>query len=387
MYLVRTARYEIRDIRIMLRYRLLFGTLMTLVFTAVVIFDGWLDGSLTSTATDDKLIQGTILCLLVILLIIPAQFELSKLAAAKNLKIFLPVSVTASILFAISCYMQQLVEFQQETYLSLLSAFVLLALLLYQYKFHGTSGVLANCGASYFSILYLGLLSSFFIAIRIEFGLWSLLMFVFVVKSADIGAYSIGSLFGKHKFSPKISPGKTWEGMGGAIGAAIIVAIGFSLICDIMLWWPAIIFGLVFAFVGQLGDLAESMIKRDAEQKDSADKVPGFGGVLDIVDSPLVAAPLAYLFFMYNRVIIIPNNVPVYISAKTIMANISTMGTPKKFHQIIFHHIKHQFVALTMYLNVVHFIPSLIYLYGFRCAYMLYKFLPAIRAYNFFIIF
>ena len=125
-------------------------------------------------------------------------------------------------------------------------------------------------------------------------------MFAYVVKSADIGAYSIGTLFGKHKFSPKISPGKTWEGMGGAVAAAIIVAIGFALICDIMLWWPAAIFGLGFAFIGQLGDLAESMIKRDAEQKDAANKVPGFGGILDIVDSPLLAGPFAYLFFMFS---------------------------------------------------------------------------------------
>ena len=283
----------------MVRHRLFFGTLMTLLFTAVVVLDGWLDGSLTSLA-EDKPVQGTIFCILTILLIVPGQFELSKLAAAKNLKIFLPVSITASVLFAISRYLQQLVEFQPGTYFSLLSAFVLLALLLYQYKFHGTSGVLANCGANYFTILYLGLLSSFCVAIRIEFGLWPLLMFVFVVKSADIGAYSIGSMFGKHKFSPKISPGKTWEGMGGAVGAAIIVAIGFAMICDIMLFWTAVMFGLVFAFIGQLGDLAESMIKRDAEQKDSANKVPGFGGVLDIVDSPLVAAPLAYLFFMWS---------------------------------------------------------------------------------------
>ncbi len=283
----------------MLRHRLFFGTLMTLLFTAAVVFDGWMDGSL-STSTDDKPVQGTILCILVVLLIIPAQLELSKLAAAKNLKIFLPISIAASILFSTSRYLQQLVEFRPETYLSLLSAFVLLALLLYQYKIHGTSGVIVNCGANYFSILYLGLLSSFCIAIRIEFGLWPLLMFVFVVKAADIGAYSIGTLFGKHKFSPKISPGKTWEGMGGAVGVAIIVAIGFSLICDIMPWWPAVMFGLVFAFIGQLGDLAESMMKRDAQQKDSANKVPGFGGVLDIVDSPLVAAPLAYLFFMWS---------------------------------------------------------------------------------------
>jgi phosphatidate cytidylyltransferase len=284
----------------MIRYRLLFGTLMTLLFTAIVVFDGWLDGSITNSTADDKPVQGTILFILIALLLVLGQFELSKLASAKNLKIFLPVTVTASILFAATPYLQQLVEFPPETYFSLLAAFVLMALLLYQYKRYGTSAVIANCGANYFSIIYLGLLSSFCVAIRTEFGLWHMLMFVFVVKSADIGAYAIGSIFGRHKFSPKISPGKTWEGMCGAVAAAIIVAIGFAFICGIMAWWSAVVFGLCFAFIGQMGDLAESMMKRDAEQKDSANKVPGFGGVLDIVDSPLVAAPLAYLFFIWS---------------------------------------------------------------------------------------
>ncbi len=278
---------------------------MTVFFTAVVIFDGWLDGSLTASMADDRAVQGTVFCILIALLAIPAQLELSKLAAAKKLKIFIPVSIIASILFATSRYWQQeywqrIIEIRPDTYLIFLSAFVLLALLLYQYISNGTSGVLANCGASYFSILYLGLLSSFCVSMRLEFGLRPLLMFVFVVKSADIGAYTIGSLFGKHKFSPKISPSKSWEGMGGAVGAAMIVAVGFALSCDIMVWWSAVIFGVCFAFIGQIGDLVESMMKRDAEQKDSANNVPGFGGILDIIDSPLVAAPFAYLFFMLS---------------------------------------------------------------------------------------
>ncbi|MHC4636068.1 MAG: phosphatidate cytidylyltransferase [Planctomycetota bacterium] len=117
---------------------------------------------------------------------------------------------------------------------------------------------------------------------------------------ADIGAYTLGKLFGKHKFSPRISPGKTWEGMGGAALTAIIVALTFSLVSGIMSWLPAVLFGFCFAFVGQLGDLAESMIKRDAEQKDSASNVPGFGGILDVIDSPLVSAVFAYLFFLVS---------------------------------------------------------------------------------------
>lgn len=278
---------------------------MTAFFTAVVIFDGWLDGSLTASTADDKPIQGTVLCILIALLAIPAQLELSKLSAAKNLKIFVPVSTIASILFATYRYWQQeywhqFLVIRPENYLIFLSVFVMLSLLLYQYISYGTSGVLANCGANYFSILYLGLLSSFSVTIRLEFGLWALLMFVFVVKSADIGAYAIGTSFGKHKFSPKISPSKSWEGMAGAVGAAVIVAIGFAVSCDIMVWWLAAIFGLCFAFIGQIGDLVESMMKRDAEQKDSSNNVPGFGGILDVLDSLLVAAPFGYLFFMLS---------------------------------------------------------------------------------------
>jgi phosphatidate cytidylyltransferase len=284
----------------MLKYRLLFGILMIVGFVALVVFDGWLDGSLTKSTTDDKPIQGIVLSLLVALLAIPAQIELSKLAAAKNVKIFLPVSIVASIVFATWRFWQQFIEFSPGICLVLLSSFVLFALILYQYIRYGTSGFLANCGVNCFSIWYLGLLSSFCVAIRIEFGMWALLMFIFVIKSADIGAYTFGTLFGKHKFSPKVSPGKTWEGMGGAFIAAIIVAVGFAVGCGIMVWWSAIVFGWCFAVIGQLGDLTESMIKRDAEQKDSARKVPGFGGVLDIIDSLLIAAPVAYLFLIWS---------------------------------------------------------------------------------------
>lgn len=283
----------------MLKYRLFFGTLMTVLFTSVVIFDGWLDGSLTTLA-EDKPVQATILCILIAGLVLLGQLEFSKLAEAKNLKIFTPVSITISILFAGTWYWSQLVAMSLQRYLFLLAVFSLLVLLLYQYLHYGTSAVIANCGANYFSIVYLGLLSAFVLAIRIEFGLWPLLMFVFVVKSSDIGAYAIGTLFGKHEFSPKISPSKTWEGMAGAVAVATIVAIAFAASCDIMAWWLAAIFGFCFAFIGQAGDLVESMIKRDAEQKDSAHRrqVPGFGGILDIIDSPLAAAPFAYLFFM-----------------------------------------------------------------------------------------
>lgn len=273
---------------------------MTVFFTAVVIFDGWVDGSLTASAADDKPIQATILCILIAILTLPAMLELSKLAAVKELKIFTAFAIAASILFATTWYWPQFIPIQPGIYVFFLSAFVLPGLLFLQYIRFGASGVLANCGANYFSIIYIGLLSGFVLAIRIDFGLWPFLMFVFVVKASDTGAYTAGKLFGSHKFSPKLSPGKTWEGMAGGVAAAAIVAVLFASNCGIMNCWLAVIFGMVFAFIGQLGDLAESMIKRDARRKDSTSAIPGFGGILDIIDSPLAAAAFAYLFFNFS---------------------------------------------------------------------------------------
>jgi phosphatidate cytidylyltransferase len=282
----------------MLKHRLLFGTLMTLSFTGIVCLDGWLDGSLTPSSADNKVMQATLLYILIAAIMILAQIEFSNLAAAKGLKSFTFITTTVSILLAGAWYWPQLAELPFRYYLFFLLTFALLGLLLRQYIKYGTSGVLANCGVSFLSIIYLGLLAGFVLAIRIDFGPLPLLMFVFTIKSSDIGAYTIGTLFGKLKFSPNVSPSKTWEGMAAAAITAAIVALVFASICGIMVWWLAVVFGLCFAFVAQIGDLIESMIKRDAEQKDSANKVPGFGGVLDVIDSPLVAAPFTYLYFV-----------------------------------------------------------------------------------------
>ena len=110
-----------------------------------------------------------------------------------------------------------------------------------------------------------------------------------------------GRRFGKHKLIPWLSPGKTWEGLvcgmftAGLVGAAIARWINPPVYP--LPWWKGFIFGVVIGGIGQLGDLLESLMKRDADVKDSGKLVPGFGGVLDIIDSPLLAAPFAYLMF------------------------------------------------------------------------------------------
>lgn len=303
-------------IKAMLKHRLIFGTLMTILFTAVVILDAWLDGSITESTADDRSIQATILTLLITAIIIPAQRELSSLieaasAAGNNLRPFKPLITIASIIFATVWYWQQFVPVTPAQAVLYLSGFLLPILLLYQYLNFGIAGAVANCGVNYFAVAYIGILSAFIMAIRIEMGGTALLMYVFVVKSADIGAYTTGKLFGKTPFSPVISPKKTWQGLGGAVILSVLTALVFSLLFDIMNWAWAVVFAALFAVLGQLSDLAESIMKRDARQKDSGCTnsasetgrphgiaASGFGGILDIADSILGTAFFAYLFFL-----------------------------------------------------------------------------------------
>ncbi len=284
----------------MLKNRLLFGTIMIVAFTGTMLADGWMDGSLTPLEDDDVFPQATLLCIIIAVVMAFAQLEMTQLASRIKISTIPIVSVPAVVLFATSCYWCQWPGISAKFLLPASAVVLLFAIMFCQYLRFGTENVIANCGAACFSVIYVGFLSGFLIAIRLRFGLWALAMLIFVVKSADIGAYAVGTLLGKHKFSPAISPAKTWEGMIGGLVFAVLVAVFFALFFDIMRFSSAVIFGVCFAFAGQLGDLAESMIKRDAEQKDAADNVPGFGGILDVIDSLIPAAPAAFLFMLWG---------------------------------------------------------------------------------------
>lgn len=284
----------------MLKHRLLFGTLMIIVFVGLILLDGYLDGSL-APGTPNKPVQATIFALLVILLSIPAQFELGNLMKQNGLYLFKSVTIPSTILMASGFYWAQQFDTHRffTAYLLFVPAFSFLALFLVQALKFGTEGTLRNISASFFSIVYLGLFCMFILGIRILWGPWVLLFFVFTIKSSDTGAYAFGRLFGKHKLCPRISPGKTWEGLAGAAVVASVVSLVFSHYCGIMPGLWALAFGAVFGVLGQLGDLVESMIKRDAASKDSSNRIPGFGGLLDVIDSPLATAPIAFAVFSY----------------------------------------------------------------------------------------
>jgi len=165
------------------------------------------------------------------------------------------------------------------------------------------SKMLTGIGVTILGVLYIVFLGGFLISIHVGFeslpGLSAdlLLYFFLVMFGLDAGAYFIGSAFGKHKLAPKISPGKTWEGLIGGI----LAAAGFSALATFW-FFPelpykfSIPLGVVMAVVGLLGDLAESAMKRGSKIKDTANILPGHGGLLDRLDSLLFNAPLLYYF-------------------------------------------------------------------------------------------
>jgi phosphatidate cytidylyltransferase len=125
------------------------------------------------------------------------------------------------------------------------------------------------------------------------------LMILLVVKFTDIGAYFGGRALGRHKLIVWLSPGKTWEGLiCGMLTAGIVGIVCVHFAPELQLNpHKGFIFGVVIGGIGQVGDLLESLMKRDAQVKDSGHLIPGFGGILDVIDSPLFAAPFAYLLF------------------------------------------------------------------------------------------
>src|SRR5207249_948784 len=134
-------------------------------------------------------------------------------------------------------------------------------------------------------------------------GHYYLLYFVIITKFSDTGAYVVGSLIGKHKMIPRISPGKTWEGFGGAIAISMLASVVFVHFLGHkmpeMNWKHALIIGGLLGLAAVIGDLVESLLKREAGVKDSGKWFPGIGGILDLLDSLLFNAPIMYLYLRH----------------------------------------------------------------------------------------
>jgi phosphatidate cytidylyltransferase len=171
-----------------------------------------------------------------------------------------------------------------------------------------TAGIIA-ISTTLFGLMYVAWLLNFIQKINFFHGLASgtgkyyVLYFILVTKFSDSGAYAVGSLIGKHKMIPRISPGKTWEGFGGAIavstGASVLFAHIFADKLHGMTWYHAVTLGVILSVCAVVGDLIESLFKREAGVKDSGSFFPGIGGILDLLDSLLFNAPIMYLYLRH----------------------------------------------------------------------------------------
>ncbi|MDD5729967.1 MAG: phosphatidate cytidylyltransferase [Candidatus Omnitrophica bacterium] len=172
----------------------------------------------------------------------------------------------------------------------------LLSLILMQFKRRENSGTIVDISTTLFGILYIGWFASFLIKIRyLPNGIAFLTSLLLITKLGDIGCYLVGSGFGKKPLIPRISPKKSVE---GAVGGLIFSVLG-SLCCKAFLpfsYFHLLFIGIFLGGLAQLGDLSESLMKRDCQIKDSSSVIPGIGGVLDLLDSLLFTAPAFYFY-------------------------------------------------------------------------------------------
>jgi len=288
-----------------LRQRLSYGTLMLAALLALLYFDYWVERT--------SHLAGVGLLLLMLVMLPLATTEVGHLFVAEQVRPYRFLAGMGSGLLAIHAFMTQFPWFQHiaASTLAFIIVFTMILAAVRRALGGKSEEAIAHMAGTVLAMLYLGGLAWFLIAIRVKHSAdrlhgfqgstQAVVMILLVVKFTDIGAYFGGRTFGRHKLIPWLSPGKTWEGLFFGLLTASLVGLACSLIWPVALstvtWPKALLFGIIVGAVGQAGDLLESLMKRDAQVKDSGSLIPGFGGLLDVIDSPLLAAPAAYLLF------------------------------------------------------------------------------------------
>ena len=272
----------------MLRWRLLLGTLLIAIMVGLC----WLDHSAS--------VPGIWLLPVAMVLCVLASGEIIYLSRSGGLRpIAWPVYV-GNLLMVTACWVPYVCE-KSACGSGLMWPLAGLGVGLFfvfageMRRYEKPGGVTANVAAAVLALVYVGVMLTFVIQLRLLWGIGALASLVVVVKACDTGAYTVGRLIGRHKMAPVLSPGKTIEGAFGGLAFACLGSCATFAYLQQGSWPGWIAFGLIVGIAGMLGDLAESLIKRDVGVKDSSRWLPGFGGVLDILDSILLAAPLAWL--------------------------------------------------------------------------------------------
>lgn len=297
----------------MLRYRLITGPLLIALILGVVWLDSWLEhqtltGGWRTIADAVGWLQptpprGLVLFVLSLGLVPMMAREGAGMMRASGIAANAPLAmVAASAAFVVVSILPAV---PSPLLASALAGTLLVGLLVVGMvafsRGQQVRGVMAATGGLLLVAIYSGVLLAFWMLLRQEHSAWLLVGAILTTKSCDIGAYFTGVSVGRHKLIPWLSPGKTWEGLVGGIVTATLVGTGLALLshrlpapADQLPWWLGAIGGAIVAVVGQFGDLAESLFKRDAGLKDSGQLLPGMGGVLDVLDSPLMTGPAVF---------------------------------------------------------------------------------------------
>ncbi|MBK7404055.1 MAG: phosphatidate cytidylyltransferase [Phycisphaerales bacterium] len=291
----------------MLRKRLIVGALLI----AGVVFGIWLDEFVDQLMLPRGIAEwtgretfppGTVM----FAVIVPAAFlaarELAQMLKRKGIATSSRASCVAALIgLSVSSFVPESTSgVVAVAIVATTAAVVLFASMVFYSRHQSVEGVVAATGGTLLAFVYLGLMFGFLLAIRRHHSAWTVLWVLMVTKSCDIGAYFTGRAIGRHKLIPWLSPGKTKEGLAGGIVIASLAGAGGAWILNAshIQNCPSVplgaLCGALFAAVGQAGDLMASMLKRDTGVKDSGSVLPGMGGLIDVLDSPLLVFPAAY---------------------------------------------------------------------------------------------
>jgi phosphatidate cytidylyltransferase len=218
-----------------------------------------------------------------------ALWELSQALTARGLHVPLPpvaVGAVAMLLAAYSAGGQALTV-----------CFVLTAIGVVVWRSaEAPQGALRDIAGGVFAAAYVPLLAGFVVLmLAADDGAWRVLTFVVVTVCSDIGGYALGVVAGRRPMAPSVSPKKSWEGFTGSVIACVVAGTVMMPLALDAPWWSGPLVGIAVVLAATLGDLAESMVKRDLGIKDMGSVLPGHGGVMDRLDSLLVSAPVAWL--------------------------------------------------------------------------------------------
>lgn len=245
---------------------------------------------------------GVFFLLLVDLIILAGMSEFFRLMEAKGYQPSRLLGYAAGIAVSVHVY-------RGGPALTLIVTAILLLIMIREIFRPQVDKAVTNIAVTVLGVMYVGWLASHFVLLRElpgglgvdpRYGAWLVFFAALVIWVCDTAAYVVGITIGRKKLIPRISPGKTWAGaVGGAVGGALTGWVCSLTFLPFITPLAGALLGLTTAVVGQLGDLVESLLKRDAGIKDSAQLIPGHGGILDRVDSLLFAVPVVYYWFRF----------------------------------------------------------------------------------------